>query len=167
MADVLSILNPSVVTGIVSRIRTPGHVLSKFFGFEIGGSNVEQIMVPGRTYTYDIYDNVRTLARVRGPGVPAGTVAANPVGNNTVAVLRSAEKLNMDYEKLNVIRAIGENAGSYDRAGLKYHDKQAETLNQRQNNLREAAVAALFNGGKFYVYRQGDDSYVTYDSTTP
>lgn len=161
-SDVLSILTPSVVTKIVSRIKTPGSVFSRFFGFNIGGPNVEQIW--GRTYTYDLYDNVRSVARGRLPGSPAGTTSANPIGNVQVTLARSAEKLPLTYEKVNQIRTIGENAGSKDRMGRQYIDRQAMTMKQRAENFREFIVCgALFNGGVYGFYQSGDDLVPTLD----
>lgn len=160
-SDVLSILTPSVVTKIVSRIRTPGNVLSRFFGFEIGGANVTQTQ--GRTYTYDLYDNVRDVARGRMPGAPAGTTSANPIGSVQVTLARSAEKIPLTYEMVNQIRSIGENAGSHDVRGMKYIDRQAKTLRQRSENFREFATAGcLFNGGIYGWYINGDDLVPTF-----
>jgi hypothetical protein len=174
-SDVLSVLTPSVVTKIVSRIRTPGSILSRFFGFEIGGKNVEQVW--GRTYSYDLYDNVRKVARGRIPGAPAGTTSANPIGNVQLTLARSAEKLPMLYEKVNQIRSIGENAGVADKMGLKYIDRQAATLRQRSENFREFVTAgAILRGGKYGFYLNGDDlvptwttasAYITVDHQIP
>ena len=155
MAVIQDILNASRVTKIVSRIRTPGSVLSRHFGMNIGGPNVTQIQ--GRTYSYDIYDHVRKVALGKIPGAPASAVTVNPVGNNPVVLARSAEKISMDYEKVAIIRNIGENAGTQDRMGLRYIDKQATTLNQRQANFREFVVGSLFNGGISYFTVSGSD----------
>lgn len=163
-ADVLSVLTPSVVTKIVSRIRTPGSILSRFFGFEIGGKNVDQVW--GRTYSYDLYDHVRKVARGRLPGAPAGSTSANPIGNVQLTLARSAEKVPMLYEKVNQIRQIGENAGTQDRMGLKYIDRQAMTLRQRSENFREfVTVGAILRGGSYGYYLSGDDLVPTWDTT--
>jgi hypothetical protein len=163
-SDALSILTPSVVTKIVSRVRTPGNVLSRFFGFEIGGSNVQK--VPGRTYTYDLFDNVRSVARGRAPGVPAGSVAANPIGNVQLTLARSAEKLALDYELVNQIRSLGQDAGTRDRMGARYIERQSKVLRMRQDNLREFVTAgAIFNGGKYGFYLNGDDLLPTFDTS--
>ncbi len=160
-SDVLSLLTPSVVTKIISRIRTPGNVVSRKFGFEIGGKNVFQVQ--GNTYTYDIYDNVRDVARGRMPGAPSGSVSANPIGNVQVTLARSAEKLMLNYELVNHIRVMGENAGTHDVRGLRYIDRQAKTLRQRSENLREFVTAgALFNGGIYGFYASGDDLIPTF-----
>lgn len=163
-SDVLSLLTPSVVTKIVSRIRTPGNVLSRYFGFEIGGKNVYQIQ--GDTYTYDLYDNVRDVARGRLRHSPAGTISANPIGRVQLTLARSAEKLPLDYNTVANIRTLGENAGEIDRRGVRYIDKQAGTLRQRSENYREFITAgALFRGGVYGFYLVGDDLLPTFDQS--
>lgn len=164
-SDVLSLLTPSVVTKIVSRLRTPGNILSRHFGFEIGGANVSQVQ--GRTYTYDLFDNVRDVSRGRMPGAAAGTVTANPIGTVQLTLARSAEKLQLTYEFVNQIRALGENAGNLDRRGLKYIDRQAKVLRMRQENQREFQVAgAIFRGGKYGWYLSGDDLIPTFTTSS-
>jgi hypothetical protein len=164
MPGLLDVLKPSVVTKIVSRIRAPGNTLSRLFGMQIGGPNVETIPMPIRQYTYDIFDNVRSVANARKPGVPAGSTSANPVGNNTVTVARFNEKLPMDYTTLSAIRAIGENAGQMDILGKRYVEKQATQLKKRQDNAREFMIASLFRGGIYYLYPVGDDLLPSYNS---
>lgn len=155
-APILSILTPSVVTKIISTIHAPGSVLSKYFGFGIGGPNVQSI--PGKTYTYDIYDNVRAVARGRIPGAASGQVALNPVGNVSVTLAKSAEKIGLDYNTLLQIRTLGANAGTRDVMGKRYVENQLRTLRQRQDNFREFVTAgALCYGGAYGFYQSGDD----------
>lgn len=161
---ILSILTPSVVTKIVSTIRAPGSILSRHFGWQIGGANVMQVQ--GKTYTYDIYDHVRAVARGRVPGSASGSISLNPVGNVSVTLAKSAEKVMLDYNAILQIRTIGENAGSRDVAGKRYVEKQAKTLRQRQDNFREFVVAgAICNGGTYGFYISGDDLVPTFSST--
>ncbi len=155
MPAIQDILNASIVTKIVSRIRTPGSVIARHLGMNIGGANVSQ--VSGRSYSYDLYDNVRSVARGKLPGAPAGAITVNPVGNVPVVLARSAEKIAMDYERVNVIRQIGANAGTRDKMGMRYIDKQATTIRQRQDNFREFVCASIFNGGAAYFVVSGTD----------
>lgn len=157
------LLKPSYVRTVLSRIRTPGNVFSRFFGFNIGGGNITPVV--GRQYTYDIFDNVRTVAAMRAPGTPAGSVNANPVGNVTVTLARANEKLPLDYEKLLNIRQLGENAGTRDKMGIRYIDQQATQLKRKQENLREVIVGSLFRGGQYGVVNVGDDWIPTYDTS--
>ena len=163
-SDVLSLLTPSVVTGIVSRIKTPGNVISRYFGFDIGGANVQQIW--GNTYSYDLYDNVLDVARGRSPTAPAGTVAPNTIGRVNLTLARSSEKLPLTYSLVNQIRQLGENAGTKDRMGKTYIDRQARTLKQRSENFREfVTVGAVMRGGAYGFYLNGDDLVPTFDTS--
>lgn len=167
MPILLDVLKPSVVTKIVSRIRTPRNVLSRRWGMQIGGPAVDQFTMPNiNQYTYDIFDSVRTIARFRNPNVAAGTIAPNPVGNNTVTFARVHEKLPMDYGTIAGIRTIGENAGSMDRVGKRYVEKQAKYMRERQENAREFMIGSLFRGGLYYLHQSGDDLYPSYTSTS-
>lgn len=167
MAIMIDIMRPSIVTKVISRIRTPGAPMADFFGMNIGGRNVEQISVPTRVYTYDIFDNVRKIANARMPGAPAGTVKVNPVGNNTVALARNAIKIPLDYNTIAAIRTLGENAGVVDRRGKRYIEVQARELNRMQTNLREFMAGSLFRGGQYYLYLSGDDLVPSYVNSSP
>jgi hypothetical protein len=66
MATLQEILSPSVVTGVISRIRTPQSRLQNFFGMQLGGANNNPI---GRRYfSWDIFDKTRQVAQMRAPG---------------------------------------------------------------------------------------------------
>jgi hypothetical protein len=90
MAILNDLLLPSFVRDTITRVLGPSRFLANQFGFDIDGPSVEQVQ--GKVYTYDIYDNVRTVQNARASDAPAGTVAVNPVGNNTVALGRFSEK---------------------------------------------------------------------------
>lgn len=144
-----TILAPSVVKKLISRIAVPGMTIQRFLGFEEGGSRVEQLAINGlRQYTYDIFDNVRSIALGRAPGTGPGTVKRNPVGNNTVTIARSYEKMtDLNYEMLSNIRTIGESATDLDRKGIKYLEAQGKVLQQRQLNFREFLSWGMLRGG--------------------
>lgn len=161
---ILSILTPSVVTKIVSTIRAPGSILSRHFGWNVGGGNVGTVQ--GKTYTYDIYDHVRDVARGRIPGSASGSISMNPVGNVSISLAKSAEKIMMDYNALLQIRTLGENAGSRDIAGKRYIERQAKTLRQRQDNFREfVAAGALSYGGTYGFWIVNDDLIPTFSTS--
>ena len=164
MAILQDVLLASFVRDVISRVRLPTRYLSKSFGWGWDGSNITE--VPGRVYTYDIYDNVRTLSNARLPNAPAGTITANPVGNNTVALARFAEKLPLDYNQVNYIRVLGKGAGDKDRAGMSYIQAQVRTLRQRAENVWEFIAGALFRGGRYFFYSSGDDLVPTYRSAS-
>lgn len=164
MPSITDVLTLSRVTGVISRLRVPGNVLSRHYGMQIGGPNVQRIS--GRVYTYDIFDNVRAVAMARLPGAPAATRQPNPVGNVTVTLARSAEKIPLDYNQVAQIRQIGQNAGVLDQAGMQYIERQGGYLRRIQDNFREFVVAgALFRGGKYGFIQNGLDLQPTFDTT--
>lgn len=159
------ILTPSVVTGLVSRLSTPGtNGLTKFFGMQPGGPNTEQIS--GRTYNVDIFDSSRAVATGKMPGAPANAIAWNPVGSQPFQCLRFNEKIIMDYDAITNIRSIGENAGVKDRMGMNMVKAQARYLSERQNNIREFILGSLSRGGKMYFYLNSTDFVPTYVSSS-
>lgn len=155
MALIQNVLTPSVVTGVISRIFTPGNPISRFFKMEIGGSNVLQ--VEGRAYSYDIFDHVRSIAKGRQPGTGPATNAVNPVGRQTNTMARSYEKWAMNYEMLNNIRTLGKNAGERDRAGASYLSAQGGQLKQKYDNFVEYLVGMAITVGKAYFQFSGED----------
>ncbi len=155
MAVLTNVLTPSVVTGIVSRIYTPGSPLQYYFGMEIGGKNTEQVL--GRSYSYDLFDNIRDIVKFRQPATGPSTNAVNPVGRQTMTFARAYEKWPLDYELLNNIRAIGKNAGERDRQGASYMEAQARQLKQKHTNAREYLLGQLFTQGKAFFQFSGED----------
>lgn len=159
------VLAPSVVTKVVSRIRTPTTPFANWWGVNIGGPNIERLPEPIRQYTYDIFDYTRRVANARMPGAPAGSIAALPVGNNSVTLARFAQKLPMDYNRIAAIRTLGQNAGSIDRLGVTYMERQATELARAQANVREILVGSLLRGGIWYYYQSGDDYIPSFTSS--
>lgn len=145
----------SVVTGIVSRVAAPGDVLQRILGVQIGGPNITQ--VPGRAYSYDIFDFSRDAAIGRRPGVGPSVVAPVPVAKQNQTISRQYEKLPLMYETLHNLRAIGENAGVRDTMGKRYIEKQAVEMKRRANNFRELWAAALLTKGLLYFRYDADD----------
>lgn len=158
------ILKRSFVRDRISRVYAVGTPLAKWFGFNLGGPN--NVPVPGRQSTYDIFDRRRSIANMRMPNVGPGTVSPNPVGKNTVTLARSNEKMPLDYERISQIRKLGQDMGSRDIGGMVYIDAQFTELKRRQENLREFFPAALFRGGTYGVAQYGDDLIPCIDTTS-
>lgn len=155
MAVAHELLAPSVVTGIVSRIFTPGNTLQRLFNMQIGGSAVYQ--VSGRAWTYDIFDNVRTIAPGRAPATGPQNTAPNPVGRVTGTFPRSYEKVPLNYEMLHNLRQMGKDAGTRDRLGAVYIENQARFVKTRADNFREFELAALLTQGQMAMQFDGDN----------
>lgn len=157
MAVLQNVLTPSVVTGIVSRVYAPGNPLSNFFKMQIGAGEVGVESVLGRAYSYDIFDNLRTIAKFRQPATGPSTNAVNPVGRQTNTFARVYEKWPLNYELVNNIRAIGKNAGERDRQGAAYLEAQAKQLRRKIDNAIEYLIGMLLTNGKAFFQFSGDD----------
>ena len=160
MAILPDLLALSNVTGVFSRIKAPGDVIQRFYGMQMGGPNVDTITT--RHYTYDVFDYQRGIARGRAPGTGPARVAPVPVGSVAVRVPRFYEKVELDYETLSNIRAIGENAGVQDKMGLKYIERQARELKRKQQNAREFLVGSILRGGSWAMWTNGEDFIPVY-----
>lgn len=157
VASLTRILTPSVVTGIVSRIYTPGNPLARLFGGAIDGPNQKKEQVIGRAYTYDIFDNIRKVSYGRQPATGPSAIPRYPVGRVTNTFARSYTKIPLDYETLNNIRTLGRNAGERDRAGATYLEEEGRRLKQAHENFREYMWGMLLTGGQAYFQFAGDD----------
>lgn len=151
------VLTPSVVTGIVSRIYTPGNPLSRFFGGQIQGPNTKTETVLGRAYSYDIFDNIRKVSYGRQPNTGPSAMPRYPVGRQTYTFARSYTKIALDYETLNNIRTLGKNAGERDRAGATYLEEEGRRLKQTHDNFREFMWGNFLTNGQFSFQFVGDD----------
>src|SRR5689334_18849295 len=120
------LLSPSIVTGEVARVGANGCAISKYFGTNVGGSNLKQIQ--GRAYSTDIFNATRVLGNVAAPGAPASGFAPNPVGNFFGDCVRTHEFIPLLYDQIYPMRPIGQNAGMVDAGGQAYIRKQEEYL---------------------------------------
>jgi hypothetical protein len=154
MATLHELLAPSVVNRVISQLKTPQSRLQRWFGFQIGGPNVNPI--GGRYTSYDIFDRTRTIAKMRAPGTGPASTSAQVVGRVPIVIARAHEKMNLDYERLNFLRMLGMNAGNQDDMGKVYLRKQEEHLAQRFTNFAEYLTSRMLRGS-FQVVETGDD----------
>jgi hypothetical protein len=88
-----------------------------------------------RNVTYRIFDHTRVPMKARAPGTGPGTVAANPMGQNTVSVARFHQKIPLNYEFLgNLSPMIGPNS-QVDQGGQNYIQQQTTFLAEQANNM--------------------------------
>lgn len=161
MASLDKILQPNVLSRLVSRKMVAEQWILGAFGFEVGGRN-EVFLGHGREGNYDVFNNTRTAGSGRQPGTKAAVVEAQKVGNVKFDYPRMHEKINLSAEKLHNLRRIGDN-GARDIAGARYIDKQTDYIAQRGANWRLALTAGMLRDS-LYLIPDGDDLYV--DLTT-
>ena len=159
-----SIFHYITINKIISRIQGPTNKLTRFYGLNPGGANVDS--VGGDKFAWDIFDRTRGLATGRFRGSPAGTAKPQKVGHVQATTYRSFEVVNIDYEQLHRNRGIGQPLGSVDARGEKYLSKQIAHLAERFINTREAMVAWMFRGG-FQLLKDGDDVFPWPPGNTP
>lgn len=160
------LLRPNPINKVKSRLEVTDTVLQNMFGAGLpawegepenpNASNVTQGR--GRQFAYDVFNKTRRVATARAPGQTSGTVAPQKVGTVTGVYPRSAERMELLYEKIHNLRPIGGPAGEIDAAGQNYIKKQAKSLKQAHANWREFQIAAMFRGSYTYTV-VGDDMY--------
>jgi hypothetical protein len=159
-----SLLKPQVILDTVSRIGKGQGRLGKWLGFHYGLDAAERGTligpagkeVPQRDGVYHIYNRTRTVATGRAPGVGPATIAPQPIGRVPYTLMRSHEKIAMEYEHLSNLGPIMGPNTAIDSGGQQYMVRQMEFLAGRFNNLLELMAASLFRG-TLYLRISGDD----------
>ena len=148
------ILAPKTILKAISQIEMTGSTLQNLFGWGLGGSNREQ--QSGRHFSYDIFDNTRTIATGRVPGQAASRQQPQSVGHVSGTFPRAAETIPLLDEDLLNRRRLGGPASELDHNGEAYITRQEAYLGQRFANLVEFQTAAMIRGS--YSYEDdGDD----------
>lgn len=164
--SVAEILAPESILERFSRIEFPGTSLSRLLGFNIAdfmnpnptGAVVDH---PLRSGSYDIMDITRRVATGRAPGATSSRQKPQKVGSVQFTIPRSAETIELGYEKLTNQRVLGGPSVVPDRNGLRYIDDQLMYLGQRFANIVEFQAAAMLRGS--YTFTQnGDDLEQTF-----
>jgi hypothetical protein len=148
-------LQPVVVAERVSRIKLVNKNLQNFFGFQEGGSNVQQ--VPLRTGTIDVFNDTREVASSVTPGSASNNIAPVPVGTFNYAIPQVFENELLSAEKLFNLRQVG--SMNIDQYGMNYIVEQEAKMKQRLTNVREFQTAALLRGSYSYSGSGGKSAF--------
>lgn len=150
------VLRHPYVLKVVSRMKAPGTPFQSFYG--VGMGSTSNLVVPAgmRAFTYDIFDNTRTVGSVRAPEAGPKRVRRQRVGVGSGHLLRSYEAMGVTYEQIANLRPLGSPIGTLDRNGQSYVTKQIAYQTQRMRNLREWTLTRMFRGS-FYISMSGDD----------
>ena len=70
MASIQQILQPQVLTKVISRQMAAERWILQFMGMQPGGPN-EEFFGHGRIGSYNIFNNTRLIGRGRAPGTAA------------------------------------------------------------------------------------------------
>ncbi len=140
-----------VITGIMSQIDTPGSLFQRFYG--PAGMNTR---VSGRTASWDLFHNTRSIASVRAPRTGPSQRNRKPYGSRSSQIIRMHEKMFIADEDLMRYRAPGGPVGSLDDRGQKYVKQQLGYFSSTFRNAREFMWSRMFRGG-FGVKVVGDE----------
>ena len=148
-----TLLTPNRIAGVVSQVSGALNPLSRFWGWNVGGSNV--LPFGGRDFSYDIFDNTKQIADGNRPSSPRSRTEPQVVGRVKGTFPRAAEELLLDYERISNARPIGGPSGVLDLLGAEYIIRQEQFVGQRIGNIIEFQTAAMMRG-QYYFIQNGD-----------
>lgn len=151
-----TLLHPTQVRKVVSEIRSPINRLTAFYGLGPDGTNTEQ--VAGKSFSWDQFNAVRTIATGRPAGTGPARITPQIVGNVAARAYRAFEAVPLLYERIYRNRPIGGPfpSGELDTNGVRYITAQQERLGQRFLNNREFMVSRMLRGSGFQIKIDGD-----------
>ncbi len=159
------------ITGIISQIDVPGSLFQRTYVPR--GLNER---VTGRTASWDLFNNTRSIGTVSAPRAQANTRSRKPYGNRSVQMIRMFEKMPIWDEDLNKYRPPGGQFNQIDEMGLAWVKSQLRFFSTIFRNTREWCLSRMFRGGfsakisgeSFQLVEKGDaNAYITVDYGIP
>lgn len=154
MPALQTLLSPQVLTQVVSQKAAASDWLLNLFGLGPGGAN-ERHEGHGRTGAYNIYNNVRTVAKGKAPGTAAARSRPNPMGTVPFTYPRMHDSIGLPAEVMHNLGLITDPA-IRDRMGADMIRRQTNTLGQKAGNWRKAMLMGMLRNS-LYVNFNGDD----------
>ncbi len=139
MVALQTLLMPQTLTKVVSQQAATSDWLINLFGCQPGGRN-ELNMGHGRFGQFNIYNNVRKVAKMRAPGTAAGRRAPNPMGTVMFSYPRMYDSVELLAEQLHNLGLITD-PKQRDAAGADMIRRQTDTLGQLASNWRKAMLS--------------------------
>ncbi len=180
------ILSPFMIKERISRLALADTSLQTLMGYNLGvGSLVDESLNgalmfepgdvtadgapragnvtdwPGRTGTYDIFNNTREIASARVPGQASARRKPQAVGRVDFTIPRSAETMPLTLEDIHNRRRIGGPSSELDTGGQVYVSFQEKYIAQKFANMVEFQTAAMFRGSYSFT-QNGDDLEQTF-----
>lgn len=162
MASIQQILQPIVLTKVISRQMAAEKWILQFMGMEPGGRN-EEFFGHGRDGSYQVFNNTRQIGRSRAPGTAAAIAKPNPVGHVPITYPRMHEEIPLLAEHLHNLAQIGD-PRVRDIAGQNYIQRQTRFQAQKAANWRAAMVMGMLRD-ELYVHTDGDDWTMNFTSS--
>lgn len=176
MASLHDILRPEVITGVVSREAAAASPLLSVFGFSpVRWNRDGTITDPGgaaqsiqglRQFSYDIFNDTRTVGYSTAPGQPAATITRQAVGRVAGVYPQLYEKLPLPAEEMVNLRQIGGQPSEYGlRAMQDYLRRQQTFMAQRAANFRLLLLAGMIRG-KLYAHGSGEKTWYDFNPSS-
>lgn len=162
MASIHDVLRPINFTKVVSRVSAASSQLLNSFGMQPGGP-LEANYGHGREGSYNIFNNVRTVALGAAPGQPAARRERNQVGRVPFVYPRMHQQMTLLYEEIHNFAKI-DDPRMRDIAGESYILRQMKKPAQEAANWRLALLVGMLRDA-LYVHEVGRNWYVDYTST--
>lgn len=162
MASIQQILQPQVLTKVISRQMAAEKWILQFMGMQPGGAN-EEFFGHGRTGSYNIFNNTRQIGRGRAPGTAAARVKRQGVGTVPIVYPRMHESVGLLAEELHNLGQLAD-PRMRDVAGVDMIQRQTRFLAQKAANWRAAMVIGMLRDS-LYVTESGDDWYFNFTSS--
>lgn len=161
MPTLQRILQPALLTEVVSQQMAAEKWILQFFGVEPGGRN-ERDFGHGREGKYRIFDNTRQIGRVTSPGTAAAIAPSQVVKEVPFVYPRMHEMIPLLAEELHNLSRIDDER-TRDSMGEDMITRQSRFLAQKGGNWRAAMVAGAMRDS-LYEHTDGQDRYWTFDS---
>lgn len=163
MAILQELLHPQVIfDSITTRIKAPNDTIQRFFGWQLGGSNIMRIR--GRAGVYDVFDLVREVGTASLPATPATQIAQYAIAQHPVMLLRKNEKISLYYDSLHNMRVLGKPSSTVDRGGAQYIEEQERRLKMQFAAFREFLSLSIMRGNVYFT-AAGEQLNPTFTST--
>lgn len=156
------LLQPQVLTKVVSRIAQEDNELLSMFGMAPGQSKSLH-MGEGRNGLYHVYNRTRKVARGTAPGSAANRRAPQEMAAVPFVFPRIYDSVSLSAEMLHNLGRI-DDPRKRDEAGEQMIRRQADTLGEMLANFRTSMIAGMLRG-KLYGIMQGES--VVWDLNLP
>lgn len=165
-ASLQELLQPQIVLGLISKLLRGRGALGSWLGFHptrfsedgatLQGPNTVTTGTTIRQVMYRIFNVTRVPLKMSAPGSAANTVAANPVGQNTISIARWHNKIPLQWEMLGNLAGMGGPNSAIDANGQTYIAQQERYLAEMGNNIVELMAAGMMRDS-LYVIQNGQD----------
>lgn len=161
-ASIHDLLRPITFTKLVSVVSAASSYLLNFFGQQVDGPN-ERFYGHGREGSYNIFNNIRSVALETAPDMPAARRPPVPMGRVPFVYPRMYEEFSLNFETIHNFSKI-DDPRTRDIAGESYIARQSFAAGMRHANWRTVLLVGMLRDS-LYLHEFGNYWYPTYTNT--